>query len=279
MTKIHNNARLKFFSIGTCSHTMFYLLNHETGLRTIDEERASDLLAGGLMSKGYQCGMLWGASLAAGNYAFRHYKDLNQSIMSAISISQYIINSFSKRSGCVNCLDFTKCKWNNPFSIAKYFVTGRILKCLNFTANWAPVALDIIHNNNQTATPDISTCFSCASEVIRKAGGTQKDTVLAAGFAGGIGLSGNACGALGAAIWYKTLRWCRKNPGKTPRFFNNPEITSLMEHFSLLTNNTMECRTICGKKFTNTAEHSDYIGKGGCQTIINTLADLSKKNF
>ena len=45
--------------------------------------------------------------------------------------------------------------------------------------------------------------LSCASEVVKKMGGSNEEIVIAAGFAGGFGLSGNACGALGAAIWMK----------------------------------------------------------------------------
>jgi len=276
MSKIHNNVRLKFITIGTCSHTMFYLLNHENGLRISDEERASDLLAGGLMSKGYQCGMLWGASLAAGNYAFTQSTDMNQSIFSAISNSQNIINSFSKCSGCVNCRDFTKCKWNKPLSIAKYLLTGGIFKCMNFAATWAPDALDIVRHDNRTMPSKNTPCISCASEVIKKAGGSNKEAVLVAGFAGGIGLSGNACGALGAAIWYTMLQWCRNNPGKTPRFFNNPEITSILEHFSALNHNEFECKKNCGKIFTTPEEHSYYIVNGGCQKRISILAELCR---
>lgn len=277
MATIHNNARLKFISIGTCSHTMFYLLNHETGLRVCDEERASDLLAGGLLAKGYQCGMLWGASLAAGNYAFKRYADMNQSICSAICISQNIVNSFSKCSGCVNCRDFTHCKWNNPLSISRYFITGGYFKCLNLIANWAPDALDSIQQVDKITPPTDQQCFSCASEVIKKAGGNNKEAVMAAGFAGGIGLSGNACGALGAAIWYKTLHWCRNNPKKTPPFFKNPEIKSILEQHELLTNKEYNCKTISGQTFKTPDEHSHYIVNGGCQKRISILAELCKK--
>lgn len=35
------------------------------------EEEASAPLAGGMMNHGFQCGMLWGASLAAGAEAYR----------------------------------------------------------------------------------------------------------------------------------------------------------------------------------------------------------------
>lgn len=277
MAKIHNNARLKFITIGTCSHTMFYLMNNETNLRLSDEERASDPLAGGLLASGYQCGMLWGTSLAVGNYAFKQHADMNQAIRTAICISQNIINSFPKYSGCVNCRDIAQCKWNNPLSIARYFITGGYFKCLNLIANWAPDALDIIQQAD-TITPSIDQqCLSCASEVIKKAGGNNKEAVLAAGFAGGIGLSGNACGALGAAIWYKSLHWCRNNPNKTPPFLKNPEIISILEQHELLTNKEYDCKTISGQTFKTPDEHSDYIANGGCQERISMLAELCKK--
>ncbi len=35
------------------------------------EEKASMPFAGGIATQGYQCGMLWGAALAAGAQAFR----------------------------------------------------------------------------------------------------------------------------------------------------------------------------------------------------------------
>ncbi len=35
------------------------------------EERASAPMMGGFMNYGYQCGMLWGATLAAGAQAYR----------------------------------------------------------------------------------------------------------------------------------------------------------------------------------------------------------------
>ena len=47
-------------------------------------------------------------------------------------------------------------------------------------------------------------------------GGTEEESIMVAGFAGGIGLSGNACGALSAAIWYKMLGWAKNNPDKSP---------------------------------------------------------------
>ncbi|MFP4042312.1 MAG: hypothetical protein ACLFPH_05125 [Bacteroidales bacterium] len=39
---------------------------------------------------------------------------------------------------------------------------------------------------------------------------TEEESLMVAGFAGGIGLSGNAYGALAATIWYKMLEWGKK---------------------------------------------------------------------
>ena len=55
---------------------------------------------------------------------------------------------------------------------------------------------------------------SCSCEVARKMGASDEEMVMVAGFAGGLGLSGNGCGALSAAIYLDTLAWCRKHPGK-----------------------------------------------------------------
>ncbi len=43
--------------------------------------------------------------------------------------------------------------------------------------------------------------------------GTEEESIMVAGFAGGIGLSYNGCGALGAALWYKMLNWGENNQG------------------------------------------------------------------
>ncbi len=46
-------------------------------------------------------------------------------------------------------------------------------------------------------------------------GATEEESIMVAGFAGGIGLSGHACGALGAVVWYKMLDLNKKNTGKS----------------------------------------------------------------
>ena len=55
-----NDAKKTFKDLGTCSRTFEYILNREFGNDLEYEERAADPLAGGIMRKGHQCGMLLG---------------------------------------------------------------------------------------------------------------------------------------------------------------------------------------------------------------------------
>ena len=69
-------------------------------------------------------------------------------------------------------------------------------------ARYAPVAFSEINTalsekHIEAPSPPVS----CAAMLAQKMGVSDMHTVMAAGFAGGIGLSGGACGALGAAIW------------------------------------------------------------------------------
>jgi hypothetical protein len=83
-----NDAKMLFLSKGTCSDVLFHMVTREFGNSKETEGRASDLLAGGIMQKGQQCGMLWGSTLAAGAEASRMYSDRNQAVAKAISATQ-----------------------------------------------------------------------------------------------------------------------------------------------------------------------------------------------
>ena len=91
-------AKRTFIKKGTCSRTFFYILDREFGHPMDEEEKAIDPLAGGILQQGYQCGMLWGASMAAGAEAFRRYKDPGQATGVAILATQQSMQSFVKRT-------------------------------------------------------------------------------------------------------------------------------------------------------------------------------------
>ena len=62
------------------------------------EEKAANPLAGGIANMGYQCGMLWGAALAAGAQAHRHFGPGPQAEAAAIMATQRLITSFRKQT-------------------------------------------------------------------------------------------------------------------------------------------------------------------------------------
>jgi C_GCAxxG_C_C family probable redox protein len=272
------NPRKIFWQRGTCSHAMFYLLNHEFYHPKPQEEKAADMLAGGIAQKGHQCGMLWGAALAAGAEAFRRYDDKNKAMAAAINASKLLVDSFQNKTNTVNCRDISRVDWGNRFQLIIYtlktLARGLVFShCFNLIVKWTPEAVQAakrgLSENLNCKTP----CVSCSTEVVKKMGGTEEESIMVAGFAGGIGLSGNACGALGSAIWYSMLQNGRNNQAKPKSLFNNPGAKKLMETFSLQTNSEMLCRNISKTTFNSIDEHADYITSGGCEKLIDALAD------
>jgi hypothetical protein len=277
--KVQLNPRKEFWKCGACSHAMFHLLNHEFGHPRENEEKASDLLAGGIAQKGYQCGMLWGGALAVGAESFRRHRAGSEATASAITASRHLVESFRKRTKTVNCRDISRVDWESKFDMVLYMVKtimqGFIYSpCFNLIVKWTPEAIQAANKGLSVKSVQDQPCVSCASEVVKKMGASDEEAAMVAGFAGGIGLSGGACGALSAAIWYKMLAWNKKNPGKTPAYFNNPDAKTILRAFYVQTDSEMLCSRICGKPFISMDEHTEYIKSGGCGKFIEALAKL-----
>lgn len=277
--KVKLNPRKTFWKCGACSHAMFHLLNHEFENHKEEEEKASDLLAGGIAQKGHQCGMLWGAALAVGAESYRKYSDKSEANASAITASQYLVKSFVKRTKSADCRDISRVDWESRFNLTIYMVKtimqGFIFSpCFNLIVKWTPEAIQAANQGLSVKPAHAQPCLSCASEVVKKMGASDEEAVMVAGFAGGLGLSGDACGALSAVIWYKMLDWGKKNPGKSPSFFNNPDVKMILRAFYIQTDSEMLCSRICGKRFNSIDEHSEYVRSGGCGKLIDSLAKL-----
>ena len=268
-----NDAKRVFWKKGTCSQALCFLLDREFGCPKENEERATDPLAGGIWRRGHQCGMLWGSVLAAGAEACRRHADRDRAIGVAVAASRRLVESFINRTGSVDCREITGCDWTSGWSMAKHMLTGKVFRCFTLAEKWAPEA---IRAAEEGLAGDMATLprrpLSCASEVAGKMGASDEEIVLVAGFAGGIGLSGSACGALGAAIWMKTLAWCREHPGKTPPFFNNPGVKNTLKAFDDEQGSEMLCHKITGQRFKTVGEHTKFMEDGGCDTLIDLLA-------
>jgi hypothetical protein len=266
------DAKQVFRKLGTCSRTFFYLINREFGTSMEVEERASDLLAGGIMKKGYQCGMLWGASLAVGAEAFEVCAHRSQAIAVSIEATKILMDSFETHESTTQCREITKCDFESKLSFAKYMISGQFLHCFQLAEDWAPDAVIKAKKALQDKPYDFEHAVSCATEVAQKMGASEKEMVMVAGFAGGLGLSGSACGGLSAALWMNALNWCREH--KAGSAIEDPKAKELMRSFKVFTDEKYLCQEISQTHFNSVKEHTDYIKNGGCSELISALSQI-----
>lgn len=271
-TKIKRKVKRTFLKKGTCSRTFFYILNQEFGYPMDAEEQAADPLAGGILQQGYQCGMLWGASLAVGAESYRRCENLDQAIALSISATQHVMKSFIGRTKTADCGDITNTDFSSKVSMAKYLFSGKFYSCFKLAEKWAPEAINSAReglNIDYAQLP--KNTLSCAAEVARKMGASDEELVMVAGFAGGLGMSGNACGALAAAIWKTALDSIREGSYKPS--YTDPVSEKILNKFYKVSDYKMECKHICDQKFKSIEDHSNFIENGGCNKIINSLAE------
>ena len=137
-------------------------------------------------------------------------------------------------------------------------------------ARYAPVTFSEINAAiSEESIEETSPPVSCSAMLAQKMGVSELHTVMAAGFAGGIGLSGGACGALGAAIWITGM-----NRPEEPVGFNVMDSWAgeMIERFLKSADYEFECSDIVERKFKNVGDHDGYLQTGGCSEIIAALA-------
>jgi hypothetical protein len=246
------------------------------------EEGAAGPLAGGLLQNGYQCGMLWGAALAAGAQAYRQFGPGAQAETQAVIATQRMTESFRQRNRSINCSEITHILWKGSgdkqmmAQVLKFFLKGGPAVCFSMVASYAKVASrEIEHTFSEAGSLPACSPASCAAELARRMGASELHTVMAAGFAGGIGLSGGACGALGAAVWLLGMQASRQSGAKPP--YDNPLALAALERYLESSDYEFECAKVTGRKFENVADHSEYLRQGGCAHIIEALATQQSK--
>ncbi len=261
-----------FLRLGTCSETLCHVLDRAYDQPLALEERAAQPLAGGLM-QGYQCGKLWGAALAAGARAYQQLGPGPRAEAAAVEAAQGIIDAFRARNREINCLELTGIDLKTAMQMTflgflKVLVEGRVVRCFTMSASSAHLSYREINAALcDGAAADLPHPVSCTAALAQKMGASELDTVMAAGLAGGIGLSGGACGVLGAAIWLMALQ-----AGRRGEKFDNGRASEAIDRFVESADYEFECSKIVGRKFAGVADHAAYVRAGGCAKIIEALA-------
>jgi hypothetical protein len=187
------------------------------------------------------------------------------------------MKSFAARTGTIECEEITQCDFTNKKSLLRYTLSGKFVGCFRLAGKWAPEALRAAREGLDTNGSDLpGEALSCASEVVREMGGSEEEMAMVAGFAGGLGLSGNGCGALAAAVWMNALNQNRKNPEKASSF--DPDSNGTLKAFYEETDYEMMCDKLCGQRFSTLDEHTEFLKKGGCKKLIGMLAGTTRLN-
>jgi len=274
-------TRTAFFALmrNACSGALFEVVDRAYGHASVDEERAAIPLAGGIMQHGYQCGMTWGAALAAGARAYRLLGPGPRAEARALLASARLVASFRDQNGHVDCVDITEIdRSSSAMEMFTYFaIKGGSVGCARRAARFMPAALDAIDAALSEAETDAPPGpVSCAAVLARRMGASDEHATIAAGLAGGIGLSGGACGALGAAIWIQTLRSLRG--GATKVGYESPAALALIDRFLKCTEYEFECAAIVGRKFESVTDHARHVCSGGCARLIEALASAASSS-
>ena len=265
-----------FLRTGMCSVALCRVLDKGFDHPLELEEKASELLAGGILSRGYQCGQVWGATLAAGAQAHRLLGSGPRAEAAAVAAAGRLTGSFGARYGSCDCRTITGVDFGagaDELSIkvaARYFLKNG-WRCFHMAGQYAVVAFDEIGgvlSRDQVDAP--AQPVSCAALVAQKMGASDLHTVMAAGFAGGIGLSGGACGALGAALWLLDMDDRERGADKVG--YKSLSAPALIDRFAASTGSRFECADIVGRRFESIADHAAFLHDGGCASLIELLA-------
>jgi hypothetical protein len=270
-----------FLNRRACSETLFCVLEralehpNSPPERSL-EERACSVLAGGFMARGYQCGAIWGAVLSAGARVHQRCGATSEAEITSIIAAERLVKTFRQRNPSLNCADLTVP--NLEHAGMRYFILkGGMVRCLRRAADFAPDAYADIAQLPQLPegeVPDGNACLSCSAQVAKGAGASAQHAVMVAGFAGGIGLSGGGCGALGAALWILAMRVIEaglaENVWRSTQV--RAQIEALIESFLSCSGNEFECCHIAGRRFLSPRDHAAHLDAGGCEDIIRTLA-------
>lgn len=262
-----------FIAGRSCPDTMFHVLGRAFGQPSKAEERATQSFSGGIVQHGYQCGMIWGAALAAGAHAHALLGPGPHAEAAAIVAGRRLVDSFRATSGHVDCLDITDVgrSASGMKVFETFFLRGVVIRCFRLAARYGPAAraeIDAALSEGRVEAPPDP--VSCSAMLARRMGASERRVVMAAGLAGGIGLSGGACGALGAAIWILGLGRIEGQGGKVD--FKDPAIAEAIDGFMKITDYEFECSAIAGRKFEDVGDHAAYLRGGGCSGLIEAIA-------
>jgi len=131
---------------------------------------------------------------------------------------------------------------------------------------------------------------TCTQELWRQVWGEAGDRegVIVAGLAGGLGLSGNACGVLAAGMWALGLDFYRGRLERRDSLWKTllqevgiaaelPHRCASLRHAFLDRHGSELCREIMNGRFADPDDHSRFVAEGGCREVIEGMVEDLKQ--
>jgi len=128
-----------FLQNGTGSEGLLRVLNPVADRETV---HAAQPLAGGIAQHGYQCGMLWGSVLAAGDEAYRRFGAGVEADARAVLAARRLVQCFRDRNHHTDCFDITDIDHRSSTwkMVRVFLIQGKTLGCLRMAGGFAPAA-------------------------------------------------------------------------------------------------------------------------------------------
>ena len=231
------------------------------------------------MQYGYQCGMLWGAALAAGAQVYHQFGSGSKAETVAVIAARRLADTFNARNQDINCSEITEIEWKVSSQrdllkkVIPFFLKGGPIRCFRMAAWYAPVVREVIESTlseNNCEVP--SSPVSCASALAERLGVSPMHIVMTAGLAGGIGITP-----------FKSMCQCctdlRLNTKITLLYGNRrKEDIAFRKEFEELERQNKNLKVV----FTLTETESDWKGSAGLITaemIKKEVPDYKKNVF
>ena len=259
-------------------------------------EQAIHPFSGGFMHQGHATGLLTGAVMAAGFVVRERFSDDAIRSGATLHAAIHLAKPFPKYSESVNCQEITGTDLTTLRGRFRYFKEGQGRTCGRLHLKWAPRAHHLIDTSLMEyweSKPEGSRA-NCAvrsmQELEARTGQNTGISTSIAGFAGGVGLSGNVCGALVAGVYWLAViqQLGRKRKKRDSRIRGSVEELFGITYWGDLTRLRLAfvkqfgselCIDIIGRHFNDAADHGLFVEQDGCMSITKFIADWVAEHF
>ncbi len=288
-------AKYWWLRCAACSEASMTTQMRGFGMNEPAYEQAIHPFSGGFMHLGHACGLLTGAVLAAGFAARSRFDDDGTRSGAALHAAIELAKAYPKLAGSVNCREISEVSLTKLSGRLRYVQKGKGRMCGRLHLKWAPQAQQLIEMAllefgdrgpaGSCANCSVRTMCALESSVRLKAG----DSVLVAGFAGGVGLLGDVCGALAAGVFAVSAenQLRRDQENRDSRIRGSLEELTGANYRGAATRLRLEfnrqfggelCVNIVGRRFQDAADHSTFVEQGGCENVTKFVADWTAEH-